>query len=49
MALFRSVRMDYEKAIRMGQLHGIRPKVETTGPLPLGATESTKGSGIRMD
>jgi len=49
MALFRSVRMDYEKAIRMGQLHGIRPKVDTAGSLPLGATGSVKNSVIQMD
>lgn len=30
MALYRHVRDDYEKAIRMGHLHGIRPKLKTT-------------------
>ena len=30
MALYRHVREDYEKAIRMGHVHGIRPKVKTT-------------------
>jgi RNA exonuclease 4 len=28
MALFRRIREEYEKAVRMGHLHGIRPKVE---------------------
>jgi hypothetical protein len=32
MALYRKVREDYEKAIRMGHLHGLRPKPET--PIP---------------
>jgi hypothetical protein len=32
MALYRSVREEYEKAIRMGHFHGIRPKEEDIQP-----------------
>jgi hypothetical protein len=28
MTMFRRIREEYEKAVRMGHLHGIRPKVE---------------------
>jgi hypothetical protein len=34
MAIFRVVREEYEKAIRMGHLTGLRPKVETAIPAP---------------
>jgi hypothetical protein len=30
MALYRLVQADFEKAVRMGHLHGIRPKVESS-------------------
>lgn len=39
MALFRVVREDYEKAIRMGHLTGLRPKVET---VPVAEIEEPK-------
>jgi hypothetical protein len=40
MALFRVIREEYEKAIRMGHLTGLRPKVEN---IPIAeATEEPK-------
>jgi hypothetical protein len=41
MAIFRVVREDYEKAIRMGHLTGLRPKVETAMSPPE-MTDETK-------
>ena len=46
MALFRGIRMEYEKAIRMGHVNGIRVKGEsTTTGTPVENGDVLKGDG----
>lgn len=46
MALFRLIRVEYEKAIRMGHLNGIRVKGENVMGTPLENGSVVKDKGV---
>ena len=43
MALFRGIRTEYEKAIRMGHLKGIKPKLDSATSVPTEGGDAVKG------